>query len=103
MWQQYIVCSAPISIFNTILFDYLRSYHQILPDPEIKQAIMVLIKNIPYNDLPCLNINIINKPLSRQIYDKDSGAIYSELVQTLGCILENQDTELSMNEKEFQW
>ena len=76
--------------------------HQVSPEPEVEQMLMLLTSNIPLYDLLGLNVKVSNKPLSSNIWDKDSGSTYSELEQTLKYMLETQDTEFYRNE-EFQW
>ena len=70
-------------VFNKILFDYLKTSHQISPEPGMQQTLMLLTSNIPLYDFLGLNDKILDKPLTRKILDKDTGSIYSKHKQTL--------------------
>ena len=45
-----------------ILFDYVKAYYHISPDPEMEQALILLTSNIPSYHLPCINVKIPDKP-----------------------------------------
>ena len=49
-------------VFNKILFDYLKEYHQILTKPEMEQAMVLLILDISAYDLSGLNNILPEKP-----------------------------------------
>ena len=70
-------------LFNKILFNYLKVYHQISPEPEVEQLLMLITSDITLYDLSGLKIKIPDRPLSRCILGRYSGPIYSEFEQTL--------------------
>ena len=43
-------------VFKEILLDYFKTYHQILPDPETEQILMLLPSDILTHDLKDINI-----------------------------------------------
>ena len=56
--------------FNNIPFDYLKAYHQISLDPDVEQTLMLLTSNIPFFNLPVLNLKMAEKSLSGGILDE---------------------------------
>ena len=83
------------------LFDYLKAYHQILPELEIQQALILLTSNSPLYDLPGLDVKIPEKSLTRRILDKKMGQINDELEQILTYSLQNDYTEFLRKEGEI--
>ena len=75
----------------------------------MQQTLMLLTSDVPFYDLPCLNVKILDKPLRRWILDKDSGPIYGNVKQNLIDIAKNQNTEfykkrkIIMRHKETLW
>ena len=51
-------------LFNKILFDYHKTYHQILPEPFQEYTLMLLTSDITFYDLPSLNFKIPDKPIT---------------------------------------
>ena len=66
-------------VFDKILFDYLKAYHQIWPKWEMQQGLMPLTQDIPSYDLPGLNVKMPAKSLSKRIQDKESNPFHGEL------------------------
>ena len=79
--------------FNKIVFDYLKAYHQISPEPDMGEILMLLTPKTHFYDFPDLNVNIPDKPLTRQIVDINTSPICDELKQTLIYMLKNCDIE----------
>ena len=53
------------NVFNKNSFDYLKAHHQIFPELEMEQPLMLLTSDISSYDLPHLDVKILEKPLSR--------------------------------------
>ena len=84
-------------VFNKILFDYLKAYHQISPKPEMEQAQVLLNSDSSTCGLQGLTLKMPEKPQSRRILDKESGPIFGDPAQTLTHLFKICNTE------EFQW
>ena len=52
-------------MYLTLSVDCLKVYHQILSDPGMKKALMVLTLYIPFYHFPGLNVKILDKSLGR--------------------------------------
>ena len=81
----------------------MKACYQISHHPEVEQTLMLLTVDILSCEIPGLTIKSQDKPPSRCIQNSDSGPVYGELKQTLTYMFDNQQTNFSTSEKEFQW
>ena len=88
--------------FNKVLFDYLKAYYHILPEPDVEWTPMLVTSDISSYDLTGLNDKIQDKPLTRRIMHEDMDPIYNELEQTLPNMLKTDKTKAYGNEEKFQ-
>ena len=61
----------------------------------------MITSDFPSCGLPGLNGKISDKSLNSYTVDKDSGPLHGELEQSLTYMLENQETQLYISEKDF--
>ena len=76
-------------MFNKILFDYLKAYHDSLSEADVQQMFTLLTSDISSYDLPGRNIRIYDKSLCNSILNNisDPGPIYVKHGQTLTYML----------------